>query len=51
MYQVLDGCLIEVTTMEELSLGWQKGGCSRLIEVGDRRGLISHSLFTITFGL
>ena len=27
VYQVLGGCLIEVTTMEELSLGRQKGGC------------------------
>ena len=34
VYQVLDGCLIEVTTMGELLLRWQKGGCSRLIKVG-----------------
>ena len=34
VYQVLDGCLIEVTTIGELSLGRQKGGCSRLIKVG-----------------
>ena len=33
--------------MGELSLGRQKGGCSRLIEVGGRRGLISHSLLQL----
>ena len=33
MYQVLDGRLIEVTTMGKLSLGWQKGGLTRLIVV------------------
>ena len=32
MYQTLDGCLIEVTTMRELSSGWRKGGCGFLIE-------------------
>ena len=33
MYQTLDGCLIEVRTMTELSSGWRKGGCGFLIEV------------------
>ena len=33
VYQALDGCFIEVTTMGELSLGWQKGGSRHLIEV------------------
>ena len=33
MYQVLDGQLIEVTTMGELLLGWQKGGLRHLMEV------------------
>ena len=33
MYQTLDGCLIEVTTMRELSSRWPKGGCGCLTEV------------------
>ena len=33
MYQALDGHLIEVTTMGELSLEWPKGGRGCLIEV------------------
>ena len=38
VYKALDGRLIEVTTMGELSLGRPKGGGGRLIG-----GLISHS--------
>ena len=38
MYKALDGRLIEVTTMGELSLGRPKGDHGRLIG-----GLISHS--------
>ena len=34
MYQVLDGCLIEVTILGGLLLGWPKGGRSRLMEGG-----------------
>ena len=34
MYQVLDDCLIEVTILGELLLGWPKGGRSRLMEGG-----------------
>ena len=33
MYQVLDGRLIEVTTMGKLSLEQQKGGRGRLMEL------------------
>ena len=33
MYQVLDGLLIEVTTMGKLSLGQPKGRRGHLIEV------------------
>ena len=38
MYQTLDGCLIEVTMMGELSLGQLKGGHSHLIEGGSLIG-------------
>ena len=34
MYQAVDGRLIEVTTMAELSLGRLKGGSCRLIGCG-----------------
>lgn len=34
MYEVLDGCLIEVMMIGELSLGQPKGGRSHLIEGG-----------------
>ena len=45
MYQVLDGCLIEVKTMGELSLGRSKGTkkCSQLLD----RGSISHSFLQL----
>ena len=33
MYQVLDGCLIEVTTTGELLVGWPKGAHGRLVRV------------------
>ena len=31
MYQMLDGCFIEVITTEERLLGWSKGARGRLV--------------------
>ena len=42
MYEVLDGCLIEVMMIGELSLGQPKGGRSHLIEGG--RLISGHSM-------
>ena len=47
VYQVLDGCLIEVTTIGELSLGRQKRWLQPLNKGGGYRGLICHSLLQL----
>ena len=33
LYQVLDGCFIKVTTIEEVLFGGAKGGYGHLVEV------------------
>ena len=50
VYQVLDGCLIEVTTIGELSLGRQKRWLQPFNKGEGHRGLICHSLLHYYLG-